>query len=324
MGEVVESPMSRGFHRLMQVVGVVVFALAIFFVRKLLHRYSLNEILSDVQQISRQRLMLSLLTTLTAYMLLTCYDGLAFATLNKPLSRLKIMFTSFVAYGFGNTIGMANFAGSSVRLRLYTRWGLRAKDVLQIIIFCSVSFWLGFVALAAVIFCWQPPRFDTPVRISPVVLQLVGALFALLILGYFILCLRRTRVWRVWSLELPIPPLKIAVAQIVVAALDWVLAALAMFWLLPPVSGLNFLTFLGLYVGAQLVALMSHVPGGVGVLEAMIVIALQSYATENLTSQIVAALLVYRAIYYLLPLTLSFVLMLMAELHQHWQHRLTR
>ena len=83
-------------------------------------------------------------------------------------------------------------------------------------------------------------------------------------------------------------------------------AAAALHALLPLESqGLDFTAFAAIYVFAALVGAISHAPGGVGVFEAVMLGAVPAPSQEAM----LAALLLFRAIYYLIPFALALILL---------------
>jgi phosphatidylglycerol lysyltransferase len=130
--------------------------------------------------------------------------------------------------------------------------------------------------------------------------------------GYLLAVLFRRQPIRLFRLELPLPPPWMGFAQLGVSALDWTLAAAVVYVLLPQ-SNLSFLGLLAAFLPAQLLGLASHLPGGVAVFEGLMVILLRPFLSS---AQLLPALVVYRAIYYLLPLAAALVALVADELRQ--------
>ena len=133
-------------------------------------------------------------------------------------------------------------------------------------------------------------------------LKPLGALCLLLIAGYLVLSATRYKTFRFFEWEFPVPSTRLALAQLLVAVVDWTAAAAVLYVLLPPGYRLSFLPVLGVFLLAQFAGILSHVPGGLGVFEAIVVVLLKPYVPA---ASIVGSLLAYRAIYYLLPLVVA-------------------
>ena len=242
-------------------------------------------------------LSLAVLLTVCNYAVLTGYDFLAFAYIGKKLSSTRIVLASFLAYAIANNVGFAMVSGASVRYRFYTRWGVTAEELSRIVFSYAVTFWLGLLLLGGLslgvsqlpsAFAFPGSEFARP----------VGWILVLASLAYVAATFIRRKPLRFGRVDVPLPSPRIAVAQLAVSALDWTLAAAVLYVLLPP-SDLSFLTLLGAFVTAQLLGLASHVPGGVGVFEGLMVLLLKPFLASTI---VLPALLVYRAVYYLLPL----------------------
>ncbi len=292
-------------------VGLILFTAALLVLRKELHAVTWNELTSDVLATPPTQLLVALLLTALNYAALTGYDLLAFAYIGNPLSRWRVAGASFLAYAVANSVGFAMFSGAAVRYRFYTRWGVTAQELSRIVFSYSVTFWLGLLALGGVSLVASPlpgahelPAYEL---VAP-----VGWLLLLMSVAYLVAVLVRREPIRVWKLELPLPSPRIGFAQLGVSAMDWALAAAVLYVLLPQ-SDLSFLGLLGAFLAAQLLGLASHVPGGVGVFEGLMVLLLKPFLSS---AQLLPALVVYRAIYYLLPLATALVVLVVDELRQ--------
>jgi len=293
------------------VLGLILFAAALVMLRKELHAVTWNELTSDVLATPRTQLLFALLLTALNYAILTAYDLLAFAYIGNPLSRWRVAGASFLAYAVANSVGFAMFSGAAVRYRFYTRWGVTAQELSRIVFSYSVTFWLGLLALGGISLLVSPlpGAHELP---GHELAASVGWLLLLASVGYLVAVLVRREPIRIFRLELPLPAPRIGFAQLGVSALDWALAAAVLYVLLPQ-SGLSFLGLLGAFLAAQLLGLASHVPGGVGVFEGLMVVLLKPLLSS---AQLLPALVVYRAIYYLLPLVTALVVLVVDELRQ--------
>jgi len=293
------------------VTGLVCFLLALSVLRGELHAATWREIVHDVWNTPAPRFAFALLLTLLNYAVLTGYDFLAFAYIGKRIAWQRVALASFLAYAISNNVGFAALSGASVRYRFYTRWGVTAEELSRIVFSYVVTFWLGLVLLGGLSLALSPlpeaPAFPGRALAAP-----IGWALAAAGIGYVVASAAWRRPLRVGRVELPLPGAGIAAAQLSVSAFDWTIAAAVLYVLLPP-SELTFIRFLGAFLAAQLIGVMSHVPGGVGVFEGIIVILLGPYLGST---SVVPALLVYRVVYYLLPLVAALVGLVADELQQ--------
>ena len=293
------------------ILGLILFAVALVVLRKELHAVTWHELTSDVLATPPTQLLAALLLTALNYAALTGYDLLAFAYIGNPLSRWRVAGASFLAYAVANSVGFAMFSGAAVRYRFYTRWGVTAQELSRIVFSYSVTFWLGLLALGglSLVASPLPGAHELPAHelVAP-----VGWLLLLTSVAYLVAVVVRREPIRVWKFELPLPSPRIGFAQLGVSALDWALAAAVLYVLLPQ-SELSFLGLLGAFLAAQLLGLASHVPGGVGVFEGLMVLLLKPFLSS---AQLLPALVVYRLVYYLLPLAMALVALVADELRQ--------
>jgi phosphatidylglycerol lysyltransferase len=285
------------------VLALVVFVFAVFLLHKLLKQYHVNEIRDAFHAISTYKLLLSLCFTASSYLFLTLYDRLAFLYIEKPLAYSKIALTSFISYTFANNTGsLSILTSSSIRYRFYSGWGFSGIEITRIVWFCMVSFWLGYLFLAGMSFLVAPPAhiLSFPVA-QKTILRLSGFLFLLLVGSYLAFSLLRKAPFRLLKWDLALPSLRLALGQVAVAAMDLLSVAGALYVLLPNLN-LPFYSFVALFLLAVMLGLISNVPGGLGVFESMMLLMLTPYAKG---SELISALLIFRTVYYLLPLALA-------------------
>ena len=296
-------------------VGLVLFLLALEVLRLELRSVSWHELRTDVLDVPSWRFALAILLTALNYLTLTGYDLLAFRYIGKTMPRARIALASFLAYGVANNVGFAMLSGASVRYRFYTRWGVDTEDLSRIVFSNSVTFWLGLMVLGGVSLAVAPLPGE-PGLPSHRLVVFAGWLLTLIPLAYVAIAALRPKPLRILGLDLPMPSAGLAITQLVISAADWVLAGAVLYVLLPP-SALTFLQFIGLFLVAILLGLVSHVPGGVGVFEGLMVLLLKPYLGSG---QLLPALVVYRAVYYLLPLTMALIVLVIDEVRQRTGH----
>ena len=292
-------------------IGLVLFLAALEVLRVELRAVSWHDLTADVVRTPPSRLGLALLLTLLNYAALTGYDLLAFAYVGKTLPRARIAIVSYLAYAISNNVGFAMFSGASVRYRFYTRWGVTSEELSRIVFSYSVTFWLGLLGLGGLSLALSPLAAARELPAHDL-LRPLGWLLMLAPPAYLAATMLRTRPLRVLKFELPLPAPAIALGQVLLSAVEWALAGAVLYALLPP-GGPSFLQFIGAFLIATLLGMASHVPGGVGVFEGLMVLLLGPYLASG---QLLPVLVVYRAVYYLLPLAVALIGLVADEVRQ--------
>lgn len=253
------------------------------------------------EAIPHWRMGMAIALTVLSFVFLTGYDSLAMRYVGQAMPWKKVGFVAFLSYAFSNTVGLSFLASGSVRYRLYSNWGLPPIDIAKVVFFSALTLWLGIFAVGGSLLL-----FDTLVLPSSLHLPIssarpLGVIMLTVVACYLFFSTRHRRSLQFRSWALDIPSLNIALMQVVLGALDWCLAGLILYVLLPP-ADLNLTHFLGVFLTAQIVGLISHVPGGLGVFDSLILIMLSGDLPEPV---VLGSLLAYRIIYYLLPLIVA-------------------
>lgn len=287
------------------------FALSLWAITHELRQHSLQDILSGIAAIPTWALLLSLLLTGMNYGFLTGYDTLATHVVRHPLPYRQTALVATISYAVSNSVGFALLSGSAIRYHFYTKWGLTPGKIGQIIAFCNLSFWIGLFAVGGIVFALEPLSVPEILRLPFNTVHPLGALFLATIGGYLVLSSLSQRSLRIKDWVLPHIPLKLSLAQIGITSCDWALAAAVLYVLLPAHPDVNYFIFFGSYLLAQIAGIISNVPGGLGVFETVLILLLSPPISSD---QLLGALLVYRAIYYFLPLLVGVGLLVLYEL----------
>lgn len=289
----------------MILLAVVLGALLFDTLHRVLHGVHYKDIVMAVRATSGMQIALALLATAVSYLALMGYDlsGLRYAGARVKGSTVGL--TSFIAYALGNTVGLGVLTGGTVRMRMYTAAGVEASKVGQAIAFNAGAFGFGMTTFGALGLLWGAPRAAEFLRLPTWLLQLLAVLVLLGVVGLLWVCARRRTlvVFGRWRLRLP--PAGLAARQLLISAADLAAAAAAL-WFLLPSDVVDLPTFIAFYSLAMALGVISHVPGGIGVFEAVILLACDNHAA---TSDIAGALVLYRALYYFLPLLLATMLL---------------
>ena len=281
---------------------LVIVAIALIVLRDALRHYRYRDLANALHAIPNGQIALALLFTAIAYAILPGYDALALAYAGRPLPLRRVAFGSFIAYGLSQTLGFAALTGNAIRYRFWSSWGLSTAEIARAAAFASSTFTLGVVAIAGVVLVVEPVGTVALLHIPLPLARAAGVACLGVVAAFLAWSAFRHEPVRIRRLEIPVPPLSTAARQLALAIADWSIAGAVLFVLLPAGARPGFVPFLGVFLLAQFVGLLSHVPGGLGVFEALMVVLL---APTLGARDVVGALLAYRLIYYLLPFVLA-------------------
>lgn len=305
--------MKKYLRYLGHVLICAVFVLAVYLLYHKLKSYSIAQIRECVEQISWGRIAISSVLMVINYMILVGYDWLALKAIHKQLPLPKVALVSFVgqavSYNFGALLG-----GTSVRYRFYSAWGFSIPDVVRLVLMLAVTFWVGALGLCGIIFIVAPPVIpESLAQNMPITdVRILGYILTAIASSYLVLCFSVRKPIRVFGKEFDFPSPKIAIAQCLVAGVDIIAAAACMFVLLPADIDISFVDFLPSYLMAQVAVVLTHIPGGVGVFELVILELTHTHQTQA----VFAGVLLFRLIYYIIPLIAAAGLLAIYEARQ--------
>src|SRR5262245_936605 len=281
--------------------SLVVFGFVAFVLHREIAHLHVRDIAHHLGSIPRSAVGAALVLTALSYWLLSYYDWLAMRYIRKTMAYSRLLFTSFIAYAFGHNLGLAAFTGAAIRMRLYGSVGLTAIEVVAAQGFCSLTSAIGLTTLGGLALVLAPDKFGHVMHLNFLWARALGAIMLGVIVAYVVCCalIRRNIEIRGWQLRMPRPSL--ALMQIVVGLVDLNVAATILWILIPPEANVTYVQFIGAYAAAVTAGLISHVPGGIGVFETVIILAIPQVPASELLS----AILVYRATYYLVPLVFA-------------------
>jgi phosphatidylglycerol lysyltransferase len=286
--------------------GLLLFLAALWVLHHALSGYHYRDLAAGARAVPATHLLFALLLTCMNYLVLTGYDALAFRYIRRTLEYGRIAFASFIGYAFSNNIGLSMLAGSSVRYRLYTSWGLSILEVTKMVAFYTLSLWLGLLFVGGLAFVIEPVALPALMKLPFVSARPLGVIFLAAVCGYIGWSAVRKKPVMILNREIELPSTLLSLTQIALSSLDWLLAGCVLYVLLPEVPGLSFPAFMGIYLLAQVAGLVSQVPGGLGVFETIFILLLPPGLTSP---EAVGALLLYRGIYYLLPLLIAAIML---------------
>lgn len=290
--------MKKVVKKITPLISIIFFAVALWFLDQKLQQYELSEITAQLSEIPNLYIGLSLILSFLSYLILTAYDGLGVQYIGEKLEIGKIIRAGYVGYAFSHNIGFALITGGSIRYRIYSAWGFSGMQVTQIVAFSAFTLWIGFCAVAGLALLLATPDLPSDVMVPFVSLRVLGVILLVMVVGYMWACARvKGEIsFKNWSFSFP--DFKLSVKQVVIASIDWLMAASVLYVLLP-VYEISFFSFVGVFLMAQIIGLFSQVPGGLGVFESVMLVYLSNFMPG---SQVLGILLVYRIIYYILPL----------------------
>jgi glycosyltransferase 2 family protein len=295
-----------GWNRIGVVVSVTIIAIAVAVLYRILRKINGSEVVDALVTTDWRDIALSALFVACGYFTLTFYDLFALRTIGRSDVPYRVAaLASFTSYSVGHNVGASVFTGGAVRYRIYSVWGLNAIDVAKICFVAGLTFWLGNATVLGLGIAYAPLA-ATAIDQLPPWLNRSGAIFILIVLALYVGWVwRRPRVVgrEGWCVALPGGPLTLL--QIGIGILDLSFCALAMYILVPEEPNIGFVTLAVIFVAATLLGFASHAPGGIGVFDAAMLVALWQFDKEDL----LAGLLLFRLLYYIVPFALSLLIL---------------
>jgi uncharacterized membrane protein YbhN (UPF0104 family) len=285
---------------------VAALCLAFFLLYRIFEQYSYDQVVQSVRSIPFWRLCLALLCAAASYLCLSCFDLLAIRSLGKSLPYPKVALASFVSLSLGHNIGFAGLSSGAFRYRYYSRWGLTAEDVAKIILFCGVTVGLGLVTLGGLAMIINPVDAGRLLQIGTATTRLFGLLALVLPVAYAALAFfvrGQLQLWR-WSFQLP--RFSIAVGQVAIGTINFIFVSACLHQMLSAFGSVAFFRSVTAFVLANSAILATHVPGGLGVLEATVAYVVPKEAS-------IGALIAFRCVYFFIPLVLGTTLLFISE-----------
>jgi uncharacterized membrane protein YbhN (UPF0104 family) len=277
-----------------------------------------SEVLDAVGRIPLPMLFAAGVLAAGSFALYSSFDLLGRRMTGHTLGTPAVMGVTFISYAFNLNLG-ALVGGVAFRYRLYSRLGLDNDTITRVLGFSMLTNWLGYLVVAGVAFSFWPMALPPDWKIGNEGLRVLGAALLVAALGYLVLCgVAREHTWRWRGHELQTPALRMALLQLAMSCLNWALIG-GVVWLLLQ-RQVDYPHVLAVLLVAAVAGVITHVPAGLGVLEAVFVALLGHQVAQG---RLLGALLAYRAIYYLLPLAIAACGYLVTELRARRlrQHR---
>ncbi|MBX9933393.1 MAG: lysylphosphatidylglycerol synthase domain-containing protein [Methylobacterium sp.] len=285
--------------------SIVIFAVSLGVLWKLVQTVTWAEMHAAFTAATPSQLGLAFLFVTVSYMFLTCYDALALRQLKLTVPYRTTALASFTSYAVSFTLGFPLLTAGTIRYWIYSGKGLSPAKIAALTVIAGFTFWLGMgvvLGLSLIIEAGQLAALTlTSIRLN----QGVGLAALIAVVSYlaWVSLKRRSVKVKGWRLELP--GASVSFSQMIVGIGDVCAAAATLYVLLPAGLSFGFSTFLAIYVLAAMLGIASNAPGGLGVFEATILIALSSLPRD----QVLGALLLFRVCYYLVPFGLALVML---------------
>jgi uncharacterized membrane protein YbhN (UPF0104 family) len=295
-----------GWHRLGILLSFVIIAVACVVLYRKLHDIDGAKVLAAMATVEYRDVAIAALFVAAAYFTLTFYDLFALRTIGRPDVPYRVAaLAGFTSYSVGHNVGASVFTGGAVRYRIYSAWGLDAVDVAKICFVAGLTFWLGNIAVLGLGFIIHPEAASAIDQLPEWLNRTLGIAALVGLAGYVAWVWPGARVVGRdnWQVQLPSGPLTLL--QIVIGIVDLSFCALAMYMLVPDEPHVGFITLAVIFVSATLLGFASHSPGGLGVFDAAMLVALWQFDKEDL----LAGLLLFRLLYYIVPFMLSLAIL---------------
>jgi glycosyltransferase 2 family protein len=295
-----------GWNRIGVALSLTIIAIALVALYRILRTINGSEVVEALVTTDWRDIALAASFVAGGYITLTFYDLFALRTIGRPdVPYWAAALAGFTSYSVGHNVGASVLTGGAVRYRIYSAWGLNAVDVAKICFVAGLTFWLGNATVLGLGIAYVPQA-ASAINQLPAWFNRAGAFLILVLLALYVAWVwRRPRVVgrEGWCVTLPGGPLTLL--QIGIGIVDLGFCALAMYILVPDEPNIGFVTLAVIFVAATLLGFASHAPGGIGVFDAAMLVALWQYDKEDLF----AGLLLFRLLYYIVPFALSLLIL---------------
>jgi uncharacterized membrane protein YbhN (UPF0104 family) len=291
--------------------SVTIIAVAAVVLYDMLRDLNTAELLDAIKAKRPRDIVLAALFVALGYFTLTFYDLFALRTIGRHDVPYRVAaLAGFTSYSIGHNVGASVFTGGAVRYRIYSTWGLDAAEVAKICFIAGLTFWLGNATVLGLGITYVPEAATAIDRLPPWLNRTIALAILIILASYVAWVWRAPRVIGRGHWEVALPGGPLTLLQIVIGIIDLGCCAAAMYVLMPDEPHISFVMLAVIFVSATLLGFASHSPGGLGVFDAAMLIALWQFDKEDL----LAGLLLFRLLYYIVPFTLSLLILALREL----------
>ena len=300
-----------GWNRIGVVLSLCIIAAALAVLHRMLQGIDVDDVVDAIRGVEPSAVALAAIFVAAGYFTLTFYDLFALRTLGLKHVPYRIAaLAGFTSYSVGHNVGATVFTGGAVRYRIYSANGLNAVDVAKVCFLAGLTFWLGNATVLGLGILAEPEAASAIDQLPPLLNRALACAVLAVLTCYIVWVWRRPRLIgrRGWRVTLPSGPSTLV--QIGIGIVDLACCALAMYVLLPAEPQIGFVTLAVIFVSATLLGFASHAPGGLGVFDAAMLIALWQFDKEDL----LAGLLLFRLLYYIVPFALALLILGVREI----------
>lgn len=289
--------------------GLGLFVMGLWALNQLLATIDVQQVIAQMKATPWPMLAAAVAATATSYTALIGYDFWALAYLSKHLPLRTVALGGFLGYAFGNTVGVSVISGGAVRYRIYSAVGLSAVEVAALSSYVAVAMGTGLTLVGLIALGLHPAALAGALALPATTIRLGTLAIAIGVIALVIWLSVSEHRLRLRGVEIAMPSPRILAGQLVVVVFDSTMAAAALYVLMPAGTP-PFPSFLAIYAAATMIGVVSHVPGGVGVFETVVIAALPAPVPLD---EAAAGLLAFRIIYFLLPFALAFAIVSINE-----------
>ena len=300
-----------GWNRIGVVLSLCIIAAALAVLHRMLQGIDVDDVVDAIRGVEPSAVALAAIFVAAGYFTLTFYDLFALRTLGLKHVPYRIAaLAGFTSYSVGHNVGATVFTGGAVRYRIYSANGLNAVDVAKVCFLAGLTFWLGNAAVLGLGIAYQPEAASAIDQLPSELNRLLAIVVLAALLAYVGWVWHGGRVIGKGGFKVTLPNGPLTLLQIAIGIVDLAFCALAMHALLPVEPAIDFITLAVIFVSATLLGFASHSPGGIGVFDAAMLVALYHFDREEL----LASLLLFRLLYYITPFALALLVLGMREL----------
>lgn len=309
------NPSRRWVKLLAGLVSLLILGISAYVVAKTLASINWADLRIAIQKTSMEQFAIASVFALLSFLAWTGYDYLAVRQLGLNVRYRIAALAAFACYSIANTLGFALATGGTVRFWIYTQNHVPPRRVASLIVIASANYWLGSTFVLGAAMVLRSRELASIAHLHASVSLLIGVGMLLSLVAYIVWVSTAHRRMTIQGVTLELPGLKITLAQLAVGTIDILCASAVLYALLPEGHGLQFFTYAAIYQAASLLGIASNVPGGFGPFEATMLQAIPGVAAEAL----LASLLLFRVVYYLIPFLLGLALVGAHEALRHWK-----
>ncbi|MDQ8732133.1 lysylphosphatidylglycerol synthase domain-containing protein [Bradyrhizobium sp. LHD-71] len=296
---------ARGGRWVGPLMAVIVVGLVGILGYRIVNEYRWADVSQAIAAVPTGRIVVGALFAAASYLCLSFFDWIALRCVGRPLAWRRAALASFCSLSIGHNVGFAGLSSGAVRYRFYARWGLSFEQVARLVIFCGLTVAMGLLTVGGCSLVFNPSVGGSFAGLSSPAARALG----LLLLAVPVVYVGLTRFMTSVSLlgwTVPLPSTRLAAAQVGVGSLNYLCVVACLHQLVAGAGAIGYFDVATAYVLANTGVIASHVPGGIGVLESIVLSLLPG-------APVLAALLIFRVVYYLVPLAFGLALLVLSE-----------